>query len=116
MKLTDFRRNKAHVQALSDFLSTPAGLALQIAVRSETPARKLGENSATLNAQNLRGKAAFESDSPGRSENLLGTIEGFESALCMIFDLATDFQVKIPPQSRKGGARSEIQPEPTPPN
>lgn len=107
--LKDFRENAEHVIALQQFLSTDAGIALQTAMRNESPSRKLGRNFASLSAGEQRAVGVAET---GSSESLLGHVEGFEGALALLFEEALDPIKHREKASRKGGRT--ISPEPAP--
>lgn len=111
--LEDFRTNKAHVEALNLFLSSDAGVALQAAMRNEAPSRKLGRNFAGLAATNQRATAVAETVHDGTAGNLLGKVEGFEAALALMFESATEVSKPREKVSKKGSGRG-IAPEPAP--
>lgn len=102
--LSAFRKNPAFVLQLNEFLSSPAGMALQVAMSNESPAKTLGANVAGLRVNDIRAKAVAESQA-GASDNLIGTIGGFEAALHSIFLTARQsYKKPKPKQSSKGGA------------
>jgi hypothetical protein len=107
-----FRANSDWVHGLRDFLQSDTGAAVLSVIQGMHPLRKLADTRIAADGTNIRAAAAGESEA-GRSENLLGRLEGYETAIEILTQQLTTPHVAVPPQSRKAGGR-DIKPAPTP--
>jgi len=104
-----FQQNSENVLTFREFLHSPVGQAVIAVLENSHPIRHLGKPSLSKGGNNIRAAAAAESDGNGggRSENILGRVEGYETALELIHDLS-----ELPKQQKKRSKKTGGDPKP----